>query len=305
MKDMEEFDEYGFPAIYPPDVLDEMHSRLRISDDAFRRIHQLFDAACNLYALISLEKLYELCQHFFPEISQDDFLDATQIIAHEPRNYYAIVGREVFHTELQPGGAMERELVAEHLYVVDDDYYEKMEQAQSGRPWYVPDWEEFVQFTDDFYAPDTPQRQRLTRYLQNTQEALRCPVTELVDDLYIGIRVNNSIQDNIYNAQRLGVCFQNQQEFREFLILLLKMAHHTRRYELRGHTPAELGLPVKTLEEALREAEYDPDYEDPLVEWGDTLYDRLNKPTTLSGKPARNAPCPCGSGRKYKNCCGK
>ena len=22
-------------------------------------------------------------------------------------------------------------------------------------------------------------------------------------------------------------------------------------------------------------------------------------------KPARNAPCPCGSGRKYKNCCGR
>ena len=26
---------------------------------------------------------------------------------------------------------------------------------------------------------------------------------------------------------------------------------------------------------------------------------------TIVGKPARNAPCPCGSGRKYKNCCGK
>jgi len=26
---------------------------------------------------------------------------------------------------------------------------------------------------------------------------------------------------------------------------------------------------------------------------------------TLSKKPARNEPCPCGSGKKYKNCCGK
>ena len=26
---------------------------------------------------------------------------------------------------------------------------------------------------------------------------------------------------------------------------------------------------------------------------------------TIVGGPSRNSPCPCGSGRKYKNCCGK
>ena len=25
----------------------------------------------------------------------------------------------------------------------------------------------------------------------------------------------------------------------------------------------------------------------------------------ISNKTPRNVPCPCGSGRKYKNCCGK
>ena len=28
-------------------------------------------------------------------------------------------------------------------------------------------------------------------------------------------------------------------------------------------------------------------------------------PVTNSGKIGRNEPCPCGSGKKYKNCCGK
>ena len=31
----------------------------------------------------------------------------------------------------------------------------------------------------------------------------------------------------------------------------------------------------------------------------------LPAPTTLTKKPKRNEPCPCGSGNKYKNCCGK
>ena len=30
-----------------------------------------------------------------------------------------------------------------------------------------------------------------------------------------------------------------------------------------------------------------------------------NKPLTGTKKPKRNEPCPCGSGKKYKNCCGQ
>jgi len=37
---------------------------------------------------------------------------------------------------------------------------------------------------------------------------------------------------------------------------------------------------------------------------GITIYDRQIKPTTrLEPKVSRNAPCPCGSGKKYKRCC--
>jgi len=28
------------------------------------------------------------------------------------------------------------------------------------------------------------------------------------------------------------------------------------------------------------------------------------EPIEAQAKPKRNAPCPCGSGKKYKNCCG-
>jgi preprotein translocase subunit SecA len=29
------------------------------------------------------------------------------------------------------------------------------------------------------------------------------------------------------------------------------------------------------------------------------------QPVTGTKKPKRNDPCPCGSGKKYKNCCGQ
>jgi len=32
---------------------------------------------------------------------------------------------------------------------------------------------------------------------------------------------------------------------------------------------------------------------------------KKSKPITGTKKPKRNDPCPCGSGKKYKNCCGQ
>ncbi len=37
----------------------------------------------------------------------------------------------------------------------------------------------------------------------------------------------------------------------------------------------------------------------------DEVKETKNKPVTGTKKPKRNEPCPCGSGLKYKNCCGK
>jgi uncharacterized protein YecA (UPF0149 family) len=37
------------------------------------------------------------------------------------------------------------------------------------------------------------------------------------------------------------------------------------------------------------------------------IYDEFRRSRTVvkEKKPGRNDPCPCGSGKKYKNCCGK
>jgi hypothetical protein len=49
-----------------------------------------------------------------------------------------------------------------------------------------------------------------------------------------------------------------------------------------------------------------PPYDDDLSDWN--LFDEDDAPPTApeSEKPkvGRNAPCPCRSGKKYKNCCG-
>jgi len=59
----------------------------------------------------------------------------------------------------------------------------------------------------------------------------------------------------------------------------------------------------------------DADYLWGLEEWNDVLSEerrieiyneyRRSRTVHVEKKPGRNEPCSCGSGKKYKNCCGK
>ncbi len=54
----------------------------------------------------------------------------------------------------------------------------------------------------------------------------------------------------------------------------------------------------------------DEEYEDDFFDEDENYYEedktRDRKPKFMDlNKVGRNEPCPCGSGKKYKNCCGK
>ncbi len=42
-----------------------------------------------------------------------------------------------------------------------------------------------------------------------------------------------------------------------------------------------------------------------VMQHGNEVKNESAKPNTGTKKPKRNEPCPCGSGKKYKHCCGK
>ena len=299
--DQEFVDEYGFPIEFPETVLENMRSALNISEVVFRTLHDYFNAASNLYARIPLRMLYEIYNSQNPPISEDDFLDAAEVISHG-RNHYAIVPRKVFYDE---NPETELELVAEHLYALGDDEYYKVEQAQADKDWYIPSREEFLKHSDSFYTEESPQLLALTNFLRNTQRKLHCPHREITEELEMLFRLDHTLQEILNDARRFGVSFQTQADLRLFIKLCLDLSHHTRRYIHKGHTPAELGLPRVSVDEAMATVTYDEHWRDPLADLAENLRALTKKNPAVSGKPARNAPCPCGSGRKYKNCCGK
>lgn len=298
-------DEYGFPLTFPETVLSNMRKALAFSPEDFRTLHNYFDAANNLYARIPLKKLYEIYNSQNLPIPEDDFLAVAEIIAHEPTNHYVIVSPSVFFDELPRTEGLEQELVAEHLYALDYEDYFDIVKAQDDVTWYIPDREQFLKYVDDRYTEETHQRLVLANFLRNTQGKLNCPPEEIAQELQDLFRMDLPMQDILEDAQRLGVRFENQRDLRMFIKLCIDLSYYSRRYVHCGHTLAELGLVKERVDEVMDEIHYDENYRDPLMEMGDLLRSHFAERKTITGKPSKNAPCPCGSGRKYKNCCGR
>ena len=96
--------------------------------------------------------------------------------------------------------------------------------------------------------------------------------------------------------------------FRKAMKLLDDYLNNMPHWQLKGHTPIEahglLSEEDKATKRKRQESRsyHDDDYISPK-DWMANL--GVTMPIIAEKKPGRNEPCPCGSGKKYKNCCGR
>jgi hypothetical protein len=81
----------------------------------------------------------------------------------------------------------------------------------------------------------------------------------------------------------------NASQFEFLLDTIGELADRTRRQSLKGHKPDEVEGTRPTVMPRVASREDDAP----------------NRPIRVGQKIGRNDPCPCGSGKKYKKCCGK
>ena len=79
--------------------------------------------------------------------------------------------------------------------------------------------------------------------------------------------------------QNRGLVFSSEKAVRDFTPMIISLSNHTRMAPNCGYTPIELAEQRRVLS--------------------------LNKPVKKMQKVYPNDPCPCGSGKKYKKCCGR
>ena len=169
------------------------------------------------------------------------------------------------------------ELVHESLYVIDGERY-NLATCQKGKPRYVPARAELLRYTDSLYF------ERNAAYLALRNFFVLAGLSpekaeELADETVLHVELEDSPDSVVDDLERMGFSFSSEKAVRRFISLYVDLQNNTRLWSNNGYTPAE-------------------------------LHTLSGGPAPASGLPARtvkigrNEPCPCGSGKKYKRCCG-
>ena len=146
------------------------------------------------------------------------------------------------------------------------------------KPRYVPEKAEFLRYADPGYYEPTAATALMEHYLTGDAGLDQVAALEVLDDLHYAIVLEASPIERLNILRDYEVPLPSD-HMQIVLDILSGMANSTRLWSNNGYTPDEL------FEQYERK--------------------HLKKLPSKAVKIGRNDPCPCGSGKKYKRCCGR
>ena len=171
-----------------------------------------------------------------------------------------------------------------YCWAMDDfDYVDYVLREQGNKPRFIPEKDEFLKFEDQNYEDETQESywNKLRRFISeewpdNLQKHRFYSELKEISELSTGIKEVSALLD------KYRLAFNGEKQVQTFFTLLTEARNNTRLWSNKGYSPNELN---KIL------ASRRPPNGQPQV------VVRKRK------KVDANDPCPCGSGKKYKQCC--
>ena len=278
--------------------IEELYSKLPLSEAEIKLLHQYMDAAARLYGLISMAKLREIYNAQNKPIETEIFIQLAALRAFDDNDYEIIERTDV--PSNTPEEVLEAgEIAADYLFVEDPETsLRDLRRQQKGKQYKILPKTEFLKYADPDYYPATTARTAMLKYLRRRAASLSLPVEDFCTAIQEIIVIDAPMQEVINIVEAEGLTFNKHWDIGEFAALYQNLNNSTHKHSNRGYTPDELfAMSDRGIKLAERIA--------PAGQM--SLFDEtpVKPKLTIVGGPSRNSPCPCGSGRKYKNCCGK
>lgn len=244
-----------------------------------------FAVCCtNLYGVIFLCEMVDIYMHYYGEIDEIYFVNALHFIGRNNIKFITISG-----------------LVASlSLYKNAQDFSDKVEDiilSQKGKSFYYPPKEEFLRYYDEYYYEATSATTNIKNFLDRYFKKELVGI-ELGDYLCYSFSGEGSTMRDALNLMDEFNLSLNHKQLGEFAELISELNNNSRMFVNKGHTP------IKTMKENSIKNKFNND--SILQTGGAKQKGKLTQfPIVKTNKVGRNDPCPCGSGKKYKHCCGK
>lgn len=173
-----------------------------------------------------------------------------------------------------------------HESILVNNEFDLILIKKGDKPYYIPEKNKLLKYLDEGYFEKTKQYNDLLKYLEsNFFKDDKEKAEWLCEDIQgiCGFGANMQIIFDAFNNR--GISFKDLDQANEVMKLIMDLSNNIRIWENNGHTPQE-------------------------------IFERFEKPnlkplpdksfefrSAKKEKIGRNAPCPCGSGKKYKKCC--
>lgn len=244
---------------------------------------------------ILLHKYAMAATHLYGVISQVDFVGLFNSQNDRKTNIDEVFAALMKYVSMDCGYVFWEE------YIVNDDLEQndykdvgRYVKSASRHPRYVPPKEQLLRYADWNYFDETPYTRKLREYM-NTHLPVNADITEeIIEEISYISSTDIKFQAIFSIFDRHGIEFKNQRQVEQFMPVLVNMYNNSRQWLNNGHTPIEL-----------RESySVNPMHGAKGTDKQFTFSIRKEATDGLQRKVGRNEPCPCGSGKKYKKCCG-
>ncbi len=282
---MNNYDPYmEIPETYTRRKLNAMYREIPLKDTTFRLLRKYFNAMAHLYGVIPLRQAFEIVSSQCPAlVTKTEFFAFAEIARHECEDYCIMKDTELYSDGL-PGGRLDWKIVDIPLLYDENNALGQINVGQAGKPYFIPPKDKLLAYRDPAYCEPTPQAKKLHNFL--SQRLYGESVDAAFEDILMYTRsLFNGMQKVIDSITRYNAVLTDK-DVREFAAIYQDFHNHTRMQYNRGFTPVEMRAVMEKKQNTIPKSV-------PFVQPA--------KPR----KTGRNEPCPCGSGKKYKKCCGR
>ena len=212
--------------------------------------------------------------------------------------------------------------------VVKNDLYKNIEKGMRDVGYYIPSEDNIEAFMKEYYPADDPAYKKLYEYYTRGlgwDEDISAEMCHMAAKIF---PMNDSISDYVDILKEHGLSLRSEKDVETFSKLIIAVHNNTRMFCFRGHTPEEMAhlfppdikefptiVPMSTeaanfLNAGKNEMEkmgFKVDTESDATKLQSAVFPQGmgGNVVPMTKKVYPNDPCPCGSGKKFKKCCGR
>jgi hypothetical protein len=271
------YNDNHFYAVCPDEIADRfMISYESNNENIIMRNNKMFDyinALQHLYGVFEIEQLLTVWNKY-----NKDKLDEQEAL-----EFLNIVGRRQNYFWWDSPY-----IIAD--YFMHDGEYEEYLKNRSPVDYYIPSKEELEYYMENEFDEENIYYKKMMTFLKKGGQLDHRALDNISVAIEVSCTLDGPLQHIVDEMNDEGFIFDSYEEVNEFAQLHMNLSNNTRKWAIKGHKPVEL---TRGKSKSVKR-----DKKDNVIPFPQAG-------STKTRKIGRNELCPCGSGKKYKFCCGR